>query len=819
MAVAGFLIAAAPARAGGVPEICVHDDTGFAAAAVEAQFLPLTIKFVQGTYHLTDTVWHNADYDSVVIQAGSSLRGGYTSGCTGRDIAAENTIMTDGVGSYDEVGLVGDVTIEGLSWHTSFQLIANPDIAPNTRVILRRDVFEGAQNGGFSVYLGEDEDATVRVVDTLIHDASGAGIDGCAFEAFAADGSLNVELINNTVFGNLGSAGICISAIADLGGSVDLFAYNNILYGNTGPDISSNSSALVLVDNVIGTHSYPTPLLPPVGTLTGNPQLNASTYRPIESPPSPVINSGSNTAPGGLPASDLDGGPRVVGTTVDRGAYESSINDAFIQNVTSTSDSGAGSLRSAIAGANAHGSGLITFAIGSSCGPHVITLASALPSITVPVIMNGYTQPGASENTLDFGDDAALCVILEAGNSSVTKGLAVASNAADSISLSVRGVAFSGFSDAAVDLQAGSNHFLGGDHFGGSVGGHSMLPNGTNIRLGIAAHGVFIGGDDVAFRNIIGDATGDGILLQGLSIPLGAGTYNDQIVNNYIGVGWSIDNTYYIDRGNGARGIHVLGHDNTISGNLIGYNASDGVYLDGEGAINDVLDSNAIGAGPIQNDLFDANAVSRLEIPEGDDLGNASMGVRIDNDAHDNIIRYNRIANNGQKGIRVVTGTGNRIRKNSMYDNALLGIDLAGEGVTPNDDDGAIMPDGYANRGQNFPVLTFAGGGTYRGNVTGTLTTTPGDYIVDIYNAGTCDDSGYGEGSFWMKGVTVTVPTVQGVDQGTAAFSISITLPFFLGGEAITATATDAAGDTSEFSACVIYFNDTIFADGFNPPA
>jgi hypothetical protein len=33
----------------------------------------------------------------------------------------------------------------------------------------------------------------------------------------------------------------------------------------------------------------------------------------------------------------------------------------------------------------------------------------------------------------------------------------------------------------------------------------------------------------------------------------------------------------------------------------------------------------------------------------------------------------------------------------------------------------------------------------------------------------------------------------------------------------ITATATDSAGDTSEFSACLPYFDDTIFADGYDP--
>jgi len=37
---------------------------------------------------------------------------------------------------------------------------------------------------------------------------------------------------------------------------------------------------------------------------------------------SPAVNAGTNTPPGGLPATDLDGNPRVVGGTVDMGVYE-----------------------------------------------------------------------------------------------------------------------------------------------------------------------------------------------------------------------------------------------------------------------------------------------------------------------------------------------------------------------------------------------------------------------------------------------------------------------------------------------------------------
>ena len=78
--------------------------------------------------------------------------------------------------------------------------------------------------------------------------------------------------------------------------------------------------------------------------------------------------------------------------------------------------------------------------------------------------------------------------------------------------------------------------------------------------------------------------------------------------------------------------------------------------------------------------------------------------------------------------MRIVTGVHNRIIKNSITHNGLLGIDLAGEGVTANDDDSGIGQIDYANDGLNFPVLTMATGSALSGSVGGTLTTVPGTY-------------------------------------------------------------------------------------------
>lgn len=77
--------------------------------------------------------------------------------------------------------------------------------------------------------------------------------------------------------------------------------------------------------------------------------------------------------------------------------YVQSNSQAISRTVTTTADSGAGSLRQAILDVNAAGAGshTIDFNIPGG-GPHVITLTSALPAITRQVNIDASTQPGAS---------------------------------------------------------------------------------------------------------------------------------------------------------------------------------------------------------------------------------------------------------------------------------------------------------------------------------------------------------------------------------------------------------------------------------------
>src|SRR5262245_45380262 len=79
-------------------------------------------------------------------------------------------------------------------------------------------------------------------------------------------------------------------------------------------------------------------------------------------------------------------------------------------------DAGPGSLREAISNANDHaGADIIAFRIPAP-GVRTITLASPLPWVLDDVLIDGYTQPGTSPNSLPFGDNAMLRIEINGAN-------------------------------------------------------------------------------------------------------------------------------------------------------------------------------------------------------------------------------------------------------------------------------------------------------------------------------------------------------------------------------------------------------------------
>ena len=214
-------------------------------------------------------------------------------------------------------------------------------------------------------------------------------------------------------------------------------------------------------------------------------------------------------------------------------------------------------------------------------------------------------------------------------------------------------------------------------------------------------------------------------------------------------------------------------------GNAIGGNNA-GVLIQDASATGNTIASNVIGLG-----IDGLTAVGNGSGIQIEDASNNTIGGL----AGGNVIRYNLT------GILVSgASTGNSILSNQISDNLGLGIDLFGtSGVTANDTDD---PDTGANDLQNFPVLTSAVSDEGDTSVDGTLNSTPSSsFTVQLFANSACDTSLHGEGDLLVGTVDVNTDAT-----GDGSFTVSIgDRPV---GTVITATATNAAGSTSEFSEC-----------------
>ncbi|MFN8483836.1 MAG: VCBS repeat-containing protein [Anaerolineae bacterium] len=167
-------------------------------------------------------------------------------------------------------------------------------------------------------------------------------------------------------------------------------------------------------------------------------------------------------------------------------------------------------------------------------------------------------------------------------------------------------------------------------------------------------------------------------------------------------------------------------------------------------------------------------------------------------------VATNTIQDNAKIGVAVDdTGADAAILGNSIYNNGQLGIDLALDGVTPNDPQDS---DGGANHLQNYPLLTAATSDGTQTTVAGALNSTPNaSFSIEFFSNPAADTLGYGEGKTYLGAISVATDA-----SGNASFT-AVGLPPVLLGYAISATASyQTAGPnpsplyTSEFSADVL---------------
>lgn len=319
--------------------------------------------------------------------------------------------------------------------------------------------------------------------------------------------------------------------------------------------------------------------------------------------------------------------------------------------------------------------------------------------------------------------------------------------------------------------RATDSNIFRGNYVGCDASGLNPLPNDVGLMLAAFAKGNIIGGDSPSDRNIFSGNRYAGIEVTDF------GCDGNRISGNYIGVDAS--GRAPLPNENGII-VSALVHNLEVSHNVISSNRQFGLLVTDHADSVCIFD-NIIGASADNSDI---------SLP----LGNGSAGIMLSAGAHDNIIgtegHGNIIAYNDTAGVMLsdITTLRNRISHNAIYGNGQAGIDIHPWGTNSNDS--ADLDDG-CNRLMNTPIITSAVYDAVLGKtiVRGILDSrNPQRASVELFLA-------YSPSALFPEGqsfVASATPSSRG--------EWKVVIDDDLSSLAVTATATDAYGNSSEFS-------------------
>ena len=274
--------------------------------------------------------------------------------------------------------------------------------------------------------------------------------------------------------------------------------------------------------------------------------------------------------------------------------------------------------------------------------------------------------------------------------------------------------------------------------------------------LGNAGDGIFVSGTSTLVDgNIVGGNGGHGIVVAGIG---------STVSSNIIGS----DDTFSSPVPNVGAGIFVVANSVDVAGNTIGAHST-GLLLAGTGA---VVSGNHFGARPDGTPVAALGNAIAIDV-----VGDANViGVPVADPSRAGNVITGTIQTDGAV---VVRGMHNTIHANSIFLNAGHGIDLFAKIPKPNE--GIAAPN---------PLSAVVAGSVV--DMTGQLgaDSTLGPWVVDLYASQACGRPDH-EGELYLGQLSVT----------NGDFSGTVPVPPD-GFAQLTATATDAVGDTSEFSSC-----------------
>lgn len=330
--------------------------------------------------------------------------------------------------------------------------------------------------------------------------------------------------------------------------------------------------------------------------------------------------------------------------------------------------------------------------------------------------------------------------------------------------------------------EPGTNeNVVSGNFIGTDLTGQSRVPNTST--------GILI--SNQAARNIIGtteqsrEGTVAGNLVSGnefYGVRFRNAATQNSLKGNFIGT--DVTGQFSLQNGSGGVSTFEAAINNTIGGatekerNIISGNSNWGIYIQANSGEN-LVQGNWIG---LANDGTTA-------------VGNSLGGILIEDASRNSIggaaTASNTIAYNGTTGIAIQGDLSieNSITQNSIFGHSLVGLDLGGDGPSPND---VLDLDSGPNLLQNYPVPTHLLIGSGRTFVAGEIASVPNSRIrVELFLSR--DGVGVGEGREFVESTHV-----QTNDKGLAYWAMEIASPS--PESTLTATATDMRGNTSEFS-------------------
>ncbi len=382
--------------------------------------------------------------------------------------------------------------------------------------------------------------------------------------------------------------------------------------------------------------------------------------------------------------------------------------------VFNTNDGGPGSLRQAIISANAN-PGMDTIKFNLPVGVQTISPGSALPAITDPVIIDGYSQFGASQNTQANGNNAALVVEIDGTNVGVVDPCLTVSAGGSTIQgLVINRCRF------GIRIDTAGGNTISGNFFGTDPSGTIRQANFISVLIFDSPNNT-VGGNTPAARNLIsGNNTGQGIAIQNSNATgnvvagnfIGTNAAGTAALNNSQGilisgasgntVGGTAAGARNLISGNG-NGVSIAGTSNTVAGNFVGTNAAGTAAVANTTGISVQGPSNTIGgttvsarniiSGNSSGVFLSSGAVTNLVqgnyiglSPAGTAAVPNSRGVLIQNGATNNLVggssagARNVISGNSIGVVLFTTpaGVNNRIEGN------FIGTDTAGTAALSN---------------------------------------------------------------------------------------------------------------------------------------